>query len=101
MTTTGAVVRLAAADELDRLEMLWGALYEHQKAHGMSIVPPSDAFSAWVSGIRSSLGRFAVVVVAEFEGTFIGFVAGRIRLLPPHFGLQRVGFIGEVFVSSK
>ena len=100
MTKEDVLVRLAAADELERLEPLWAALYEHQKAHGMRIALPNGAFAAWVAGLRSSLGRFAVVVVAECDGAFVGFVAGRVRMLPPYFGLERVGFIGEVFVAD-
>ena len=40
-----------------------------------------DAFSAWVAGIAPLLGRFAFVVVAEEHGMFVGFVAGRVRML--------------------
>jgi|SRR5215471_6894262 len=100
MSDRQPIVRLAAAKDLDRLKTLWIALYEHQRAHGMRISLPENAFGAWVTGMRSQLGRFTFVVVAESDATLIGFVAGRVRMLPPHFGLDRVGFIGEVFVSD-
>jgi GNAT superfamily N-acetyltransferase len=95
-----AAVRLASSEELDRLEGLWGALYEHQLAHGMRIALPEGAFQAWLRAIRPSLGRFALVVIAESNQGLVGFVAGRIRMLPPQFGLDQVGFVGEVFVSD-
>ena len=31
----------------------------------------------------------------------IGFVAGRVRSLPPFFGSQMVGAIGELFVDER
>ena len=95
------MIRFALAEELDKLESLWNALYEHQRSHGMRIALPQAAFSAWATAIRPSLNRFAIVVVAETVGRFVGFVAGRVRMLPPHFGSNPVGFIGEVFVADK
>jgi RimJ/RimL family protein N-acetyltransferase len=94
------IVRLVTEEELERLRPLWEALYAHQLLHGMRIVLPQDAFDAWTTGMRPSLGRFGFVVASELDGEFLGFLAGRIRMLPPHFGSQPVGFIGEVFVSE-
>ena len=101
MKNESTSIRFASPEELDRLENLWKALYEHQTIHGMQIQLPANVFPAWVSGIAPLLGRFAFVVVAEDQGAFVGFVAGRVRMLPPHFGLERVGFIGEVFVAQE
>ncbi len=94
-------VRQAVASELERLHALWTALYEHQAAHGMRIRLPPSAFEAWVEGIRPFLGRFAVVVVAQSADALIGFVAGRVRTLPPYFGSEQVGAISEVFVTEQ
>jgi GNAT superfamily N-acetyltransferase len=94
-------IRLAVAEELEQLRELWTALYEHQVAHGMRLVLPSTAFDAWVQSIRPFLGRFAVVIIAQSEEGLIGFVAGRIRTLPPYFGSDQVGTISEVFVTER
>ena len=77
MKNESTSIRLANPEELDRLEDLWKALYEHQTNHGMQIQLPRDASFAWVAGIAPLLGRFAFVVAAEEHGVFVGFVAGR------------------------
>lgn len=62
---------------------------------------PERAFEAWLKSIQPFLGRFASVVVAEMDGQIVGFVAGRVRTLPPYFGSTTVGAISEVFVSEQ
>jgi len=95
------IVREASAKELPCLEELWKALYQHQSVHGMQIKVPEAAFVSWVEGLKPVLGRFATVIIAESSGVLVGFLAGRVRMLPPYFGGEQVGFIGEVFVSAK
>ena len=46
------------------------------------------------------LGRFAVIIVAEHAGAILGFVAGRVRTMPPYFGSTPIGTISEVFVCE-
>lgn len=95
VTTT---IRLATAAELTRLGPLWLSLYEHQAEHGMLIHLPDQAYDAWVKSLAPLLGRFAAIVLAENQGQLIGFVAGRIRTMPPYFGGGAAGFISEVFL---
>jgi GNAT superfamily N-acetyltransferase len=94
-------VREATQSELDQLQPLWTALYKHQADHGMRLPVPPGAFGKWLEGIRPPLGRFSVVIVAESQEALVGFVAGRIRTLPPYFGTDQVGVISEVFVSEQ
>jgi ribosomal protein S18 acetylase RimI-like enzyme len=94
-------VRFATADEIARLEPLWIELYDHQSQHGMLLSLPPTAFDAWTKSIVPSLGRFAVVVVGEQGGKIVGFVAGRIRALPPYFGSGAIGTISEVYVRPQ
>jgi len=61
---------------------------------------PEGAYDAWLKSIEPVLGRFANVVVAELNGEIVGFVAGRIRTLPPYFGSAAIGTISEVFVDE-
>jgi len=98
--TPDIVVRTGVTDDLFAIEGLWHALYEHQKAHGMFLEVSPNSFSDWTDSMKVSLGRFTVLVVAECRGQMIGFVAGRVKSLPPYFGGFIVGFIGEVFVSE-
>jgi GNAT superfamily N-acetyltransferase len=95
------VLRQATVEDLDRIQPLWHALYHHQFEHGMLLPLPEGAYDAWLKSIQPFLGRFANVVLAEINGEIVGFVAGRIRTLPPYFGSATIGAISEVFVSDQ
>ncbi len=95
------VIRLAEAEDFSQIEPLWQALYQHQREHGMLLRLPDGAYQAWVTSIVPLLGRFAITSVTEQDGVIVGFVAGRIRTLPPYFGSTQVGFISEVFVLES
>jgi GNAT superfamily N-acetyltransferase len=95
------VCRQADAGELHRLEPLWRALYRHQAEHGMLLSLPENAYEGWLKSLIPLLGRFAMVVVAEVDGEIVGFVAGRLRTLPPYFGSATVGNISEVYVTDS
>lgn len=100
MQPCDVTLRLLSAEELDVLRRPWNDLYQHQADHGMKLQLPVDAFDKWVLSISPVLGRFAMVVVAECQSEVIGFVAGRIRTLPPYFGSIPVGAVSEVFVAE-
>lgn len=81
-----------------RLESLWLALYEHQQSHGMLLELPPNAYQLWADSFRPLMERFGFVFVAEEAHALVGFFAGKIRTLPPHFGGYQVGYFTELFV---
>jgi len=93
-------VRHAVAADRGRVKPLWEALYRHQAEHGMRLSLPADAYAAWEESMLPTLGRFAVLVVAEREGELVGFAAGRLRTLPPYLGSAVIGAVSEVFVDE-
>jgi GNAT superfamily N-acetyltransferase len=95
------ILRQASTADLVRIQPLWQALYQHQLEHGMLLRLPEGAYDAWLKSMEPFLGRFANIVVAELHGEIIGFVAGRLRTLPPYFGSATIGAISEVFVSDR
>jgi ribosomal protein S18 acetylase RimI-like enzyme len=95
------VLRTAVDSDFKQLEPLWRALYQHQYEHGMLLQLPEGAYDAWLKSMQPFLGRFANIVVAELDGKLVGFVAGRVRTLPPYFGSATIGAISEVFVSDE
>lgn len=82
----------------DAVESLWRSLYKHQAEHGMLLPVPDSGFVQWALSIKPLLGRFACLLIATESGQPIGFLAGRVRALPPQFGGDLSGFISEVFV---
>lgn len=97
--TAGFSLRMAMAEDLPQLDGLWRALYRQQHETGMLLTVPQDGFDAWVASLSPMLGRFAMVVLAEYEGRIAGFLAGRVRALPAYFGGQPAGFVSDVYVD--
>ncbi len=94
-------VRLAGSDDLARIERLWLGLYKQQKDSGMRLEVPADGYQKWATSLKGMLGRFACLFVAESGEEIAGFLAGRVRSLPPYFGGYPVGFVSEVFVEES
>jgi ribosomal protein S18 acetylase RimI-like enzyme len=94
------LIRPGSSDDMPRLESLWLAFYEDQKRRGMLLDLPVDAFAHWTKSYVPVLSRFACLFVAEKNGELVGFLAGRIRSLPPYFGGSQAGFISEVYVAN-
>jgi GNAT superfamily N-acetyltransferase len=59
------------------------------------------AFDAWSASFVPVLGRFACIAVADGGAGLSGFVAGRIRTLPPFFGGGLAGFVSDVYVDAS
>ena len=67
----------------------------------MRLEVPADGYQKWATSLKGMLGRFACLFVAESGEDIAGFLAGRVRSLPPYFGGYPVGFISEVFVEES
>jgi len=101
ITSEGIVVRTGSATDLSRVEPLWVALYENQRQQRMLIEVPPDGFKSWHSSMSVAFGRFTSLFIAECQGDLIGFLAGRIRSMPPYFGGHPVGFLSEIFILEE
>ena len=99
MTDAVAFRRLASIEDVARLEPLWTRLYDLQRAQGMQMALPPDAFAQWAASLKPVLERFAIVILAEASGEPAGFLAARVRRAPPWFGGDAVGFVSEVWVE--
>jgi ribosomal protein S18 acetylase RimI-like enzyme len=93
-------VRPSTAADVPVVRPLWDALYRHQQAHGLVARLADDGFDRWVNSLAGVLGRFACLFIADAGKEAIGFLAGRIRVPTPPFGVDPVGFISEVFVGD-
>jgi len=93
-------IRAITDEDLDQVKPLWLSLYEHTQTRGMLVEIPADGFELWARSFAGLLGRIAFVFVAEADGQVIGFVAGRIRVHPKHFGGRQVGYFSDLFLSN-
>jgi ribosomal protein S18 acetylase RimI-like enzyme len=53
----------------------------------------------WADTFRRTLGRFTVVIVAEYEGELAGFILGRVKRVPQYMGGMLVGELCDMWVS--
>src|SRR3954468_15963451 len=94
-------VRLGGAADVPRVKPLWEALYVQQRGQGMLLPVPEDGFTLWARTLEPVLGRFGCLALAERGPDLVGFVAGRTRPLPAHFGGGMAGLISDVFVVPE
>jgi len=62
---------------------------------------PSDGFEKWVASLLPGLGRFTCLIVAELEGRLAGFIAGRLRPVPPWYGGGTAGWATDMLVNDS
>ncbi|HET7502359.1 MAG TPA: GNAT family N-acetyltransferase [Kofleriaceae bacterium] len=101
-------VRPATESEIDEVAALWGEMYAHQQAHGMTLPLRDDAVEIWKRQLAGRLDSpVSVVLVAPSSpvggGPLLGFLAAQTKRLPPHLAAARpkVGFISELFVRPE
>lgn len=94
-------IRAGGPEDLPALRPLWEALYRLQREQGMRLRTPPDGFDRWAASQSAGLGRLSLLLIAEADGRAVGFLAGRVRLIPPWFGGGQAGFVSEVFVDES
>lgn len=92
---------IASADvaALEQLRPLWAAFYAEQQSMGLLAPIPTDGFDRWVRSFAGALGRFSVIFIAHGPDGAVGFVAGRLRQQPPHYGGAMAGLISDLYVQ--
>ena len=94
-------VTIASADlaTMEQLRSLWADFYGEQKSMGLLAPIPADGFDRWVQSFAGTLGRFSVVFIARGQDGAVGFVAGRLRQQPPHYGGGMAGLVSDLYVQ--
>jgi GNAT superfamily N-acetyltransferase len=86
---------------LDSVRPLFSEMYRGMRAQGLMLSLSDDGADKWAEGMHSTLGRFAILAVAEEEGKLIGFAHGALKFLPDYLGSYRTGVITHVFVRPS
>ncbi len=92
---------IASADvaSLEPLRPLWRDFYAEQQSMGLLAPIPADGFDRWVQSFAASLGRFSIIFIAHGPNGAVGFVAGRLRQQPPHYGGAMAGLISDLYLQ--
>ena len=95
-----SAITIVPADRarLESLRPLWTDFYAEQATMGLLAPIPPDGFDRWVQSLAGTLGRFSQVLVAEAADGPVGFIAGRLRQQPPHYGGGMAGLVSDVYV---
>ena len=94
---------VASADvaSLQELRTLWVDFYAEQQSMGLLAPIPVDGFDRWVQSFAGTLGRFSVIFIVRGSHGPVGFVAGRLRQQPPHYGGGMAGLISDLYVQPS
>jgi len=84
---------------LEQLRTPWADFYAEQQSMGLLAPIPADGFDRWVQSFAGTLGRFSVIFIARGTDGAVGFVAGRLRQQPPHYGGGMAGLISDLYVQ--
>lgn len=93
-------IRQAEVVDLPAVSQLWAHYIAFHQQVGLAFATDDNSASAWASGFERTLGRFSFIWVAESEGQFLGFLAARIKRLPPYLGGALVGEIADLWVEE-
>lgn len=80
---------------------LFETMYAEEAAMGSPVVLAPQGGERWLKGATAGLERFGRLVVAEEEGTVVGFAHGAVRLQPDHLAGGPVGSITHVYVRPE
>jgi ribosomal protein S18 acetylase RimI-like enzyme len=96
------VVRRAQLTDVPSLGELWQELAEIHASFApeWEIVPGAAAM--WRAHASQMLGQVdRCVLVAELDGTLVGFIIGQITSNPPTFRVKRTGHVNDAIVTSS
>lgn len=94
-------INTATVSSLETLRALWTAFYAEQKTMGLLAPIPPDGFDRWVQSVAPGLGRFSQVLIVSDASGPLGFIAGRIRQQPAHFGAAMAGLVSDIYVQPS
>jgi ribosomal protein S18 acetylase RimI-like enzyme len=97
-TAKTRIVQLADDPALQAVLPLFTEMHSEMATQGMQLRLVPNGASMWLEGIRHGFERFGRMVVAEADGTVVGFAHGAIKLSPEHLGGERVGYVAHLFV---
>jgi ribosomal protein S18 acetylase RimI-like enzyme len=95
-------IRAAEKDDADAITELWKDMAEQHRRYDSSVWCWSDdAPVTWKSHLAERIGKedFAIMV-AEIDGTLVGFAGGCVQNNPEIFEVRRAGEIWDVFVRD-
>lgn len=98
----GVTIRRATIADLDTLTRLWKELadYHADLAPEFALVPQATTlFSNHLSDLVQD--QDCCILLAEDEGTAVGFISGVIRENPPIFSERRVGHISNALITAR
>lgn len=94
-------VREAVLSDLPAVGRLWTHYIEFHRQLGLAFELDENSAQAWTAGFERTLGRFSFIWVAESGGQLVGFLAARIKRVPPYLGGALVAEIADLWVEPE
>lgn len=97
------VIRPAKADDADAVSRMWEKLvtYHHTLDQALPTAA-TDGAVTYARRVRDQINdAYSEVLVAEYDGTLVGFTLGMIiDLVPDMFQQETSGFLADIFVEE-
>lgn len=98
----GMQIREAHSDDIEGLVELWIELMDFHRDRDPFFSRSADAHDRFAEFVKAKMeAKEAVVLVAEQDGSLIGFSMAMVRDYPPVFEAGRHGFIQDVIVTQS
>lgn len=86
---------------LDKLPLLFFEYYHELSASGLFLPLTSNGAQLWLDGVKKSVGKTTMLVIAENNGLPVGFGQGQLKLAPDYLGNLRLGVVSHFYIDKK
>jgi ribosomal protein S18 acetylase RimI-like enzyme len=101
-TKSGLAIRRATAEDLESIGLLWQEFMDFHKARDPVFARSADGHEHFKEYIADHLEKEStLVLVAEQEGTLVGYCLAMLEKHPPVFESRDYGYVYDLAVTQK
>jgi len=95
------IFREGTLADLPVISRLWENYIAYHQSIGLAFPIDQNSADIWASSFERTLGRFSFLWVVERDEQVLGFLAARIKRVPPYLGGVLVGEIADLWVEEN
>jgi RimJ/RimL family protein N-acetyltransferase len=95
------VYREAVEADFTAVENMYAKLDGYMRQFTYAFPEVENVGHLWLDMFRSTLGRFSILYVAEYNGEVVGFIVARLKRVPEYLGGVMVGELKDMWIEPK
>ncbi|MFM8319508.1 MAG: N-acetyltransferase family protein [Chloroflexota bacterium] len=95
------IYRPATEADFPAVAAMYAKLDALLRQHTYTFPAVENVGELWLDMFRRTLGRFSVLIVAEYEGEVVGFIVARVKRVPEYLGGVMVGELKDMWVEHN